>query len=107
MTEYGHTGYRIPGCGFVDQWGAGPYVVTAGGRVYYFEDSKRFGPCRLTAKGEVWNNGVGMFEEDSPFWPVWRRWVDEGRQTVEGRKGRLYCVVSRKGGSGLKKRVTK
>lgn len=86
-TEYGHDGYRAGGF-FIDSWGAGPYVITARGKQYHFEDSQRFGPMWLDAKGEPKSEFI---PEDSPFWPAWERWVAEGRQVTEGKKGRLHC----------------
>ena len=92
MTEYGHMAIRGNGI-FIDGWGAGPYVLVAGGKTFYFEDSRQFGPQRVDAKGEPVN--CGIFPDRSPFWSVWRRWIDEGRQTMEGKKkGFLYCVMS-------------
>lgn len=90
MAEFGHDGYRA-GTFFIDSWGAGPYVITAGGKTYHFEDSQRFGPMWLDANGEPKNEFI---PPKSPFWKAWRRWVDEGRQTVAGRKGRLHCKHS-------------
>lgn len=88
MSEFGHIGFRAGGF-FVDQWGVGPYVIVAGGKTYYFEDSKRFGPMLVDAKGEPIND---LIPSRSPFWKAWQRWVDEGRQVTEGHKGRLFCV---------------
>lgn len=93
-AAYGHNYSQGNGI-FIDGWGAGPYIITAGGKLFYFEDSRQFGPVRLTSKGDIADNGVGFFPEKSPFWSVWKRWVDEGRQTQEGKKRDwLYCVVS-------------
>jgi hypothetical protein len=92
MSEYGHTAMRGKAF-FADGWGAGPHILTASGKTFYFEDSARFGPAPLDAKGEP--TEPFYFDERSPFWTVWRRWVDEGRRTTEGKKtGFLYCVVS-------------
>jgi hypothetical protein len=92
MVEYGHNAIQCKGI-FIDSWGAGPYILTAGGKVFYFEDSTQFGPLQLNAKGEPKN--CGMFEEKCSFWSVWKRWVGEGRQTMLGKKkGFLYCIVS-------------
>lgn len=91
-AEYGHFGFQTRGI-FIDAWGAGPYIIVAGGSTYYFEDSRQFGPMRLDAKGESLN--AGMFPERCAFWSVWQRWTEEGRQTTEGKKkGFLYCIVS-------------
>lgn len=88
MSEYGHFAQRGNGI-FIDSWGAGPYVIVARGKRYYFEDSARFGPMAVDAKGEPTNK---LIPSNSPFWKAWQRWVDEGRQTTEGLRGRLHCV---------------
>lgn len=97
MSEFGHEAMRGKLYGkpvFIDSWGAGPFILTAGGKVYYFEDSDRFGPIPLDAKGNPRNDPF-YYDEKSPFWRVWERWKAEGRKTMEGRKpGFLYCVVS-------------
>lgn len=95
--EYGHT--AINGRGFcMDSWGVGPFVIVARGKRYYFEDSDRFGPSFINTKtGDPTNE---MIPPKSPFWKVWKRWKEEGRQTVEGkplgtRRNQIsvrYCV---------------
>lgn len=88
--EYGHNAFQGKGI-FMDGWGAGPYVLTAGGKTFHFEDSDRFGPNWLKANGEPRDEFI---PEKSPFWAAWKRWVAEGRRAVKGKKNRLYCVVS-------------
>lgn len=88
--EYGHCVSRGRGM-FVDGWGVGPYVITAGGKRFYFEDSAMFGPMDLDHKGEPTNK---LISAKSPFWKAWKRWVDEGRRVTEGTKGRMFCVHS-------------
>jgi len=93
MSEFGHIHGNGRGV-FFDGWGVGPYIIVAGGKTFYFEDSARFGPVPVDVRtGDP--TSAGYFPERSPFWGVWRRWKDEGRQTTEGKKkGWLYCVVS-------------
>lgn len=99
MTEFGHVHSTGKGI-FVDGWGVGPFVITARGKRYYFEDSDRFGPAFIDPKtGDPTNV---MIPPKSPFWKAWERWKKEGRQTTPGKplgtKNHpmevLYCVRS-------------
>ena len=99
MGEFGHivtTGRGI----FADGWGVGPFVITARGKRYCFEDSDRFGPMLVDPKtGDPTGE---MIPARSPFWKAWERWKAEGRQTQAGkplgtRRNQievLYCVHS-------------
>ncbi len=101
MAEYGHHYSNANGI-HIDGWGAGPFVLmTTAGR-FVFEDSARFGPALIDARtGEPTNE---LIPEDSPFWPAWQKWRDEGRQTMPGKplgkKGNRidapYCVYTRR-----------
>jgi hypothetical protein len=101
MASFGHIASNRGGF-FVDQWGVGPYVlITSAGR-FVFEDSSRFGPCLLDGKTLEPTNEI--IPEDSPFWPAWTKWRDEGRITQDGKtigKGEykaeaMYCVYTRR-----------
>ena len=89
-AEFGHEAIRGKHF-FIDTWGMGPFVIVYAGKRYYFEDSDRFGPVPLNAKGEV--QDAGYFDEDSPFWKAWYPWKAAGRPFVKGAKGRLHCVT--------------
>lgn len=90
IAEFGHDAWRGKNL-FADSWGAGPFVIAHAGKRYYFEDSDRFGPVPLNAKGNIID--PGYFEEDSPFWKAWEPWKAAGRPHVKGARGRLYCVT--------------
>ena len=82
MRDFGREYSQGNRC-FIDGWGAGPFVITARGKRYYFEDSDRFGPAFIDPKtGDPTNE---MIDPKSPFWKVWDRWRKEGRQTIEGK----------------------
>ena len=79
MPEFGHIG--VIGAGFcLDGWGVGPFVIDAGGPVYRFEDSDRFGPLLLTKRDMPATNQPG---ERSPFWKAHRLWKRQGRQLAD------------------------
>jgi hypothetical protein len=67
-----------------------------------FEDISRFGPCLLD--GRTLDPTGEVIPEDSPFWPAWEKWRNEGRQTEGGKsigKGKyktdgMYCVYARR-----------
>lgn len=88
--EFGHHVWRGKDL-HADGWGEGPFVITYAGKCYYFEDSDRFGPTPLNAKGDIVD--PGYFAEDSPFWKAWYPWRNAGRPYVKGVKGRLHCVT--------------
>lgn len=74
--EFGHVGVIVPGL-CLDSWGAGPFVITAGGR-YRFEDSDRFGPVLINKNGSEAKAQPGG---RSPFWRAHRIWRRQGRRT--------------------------
>lgn len=100
MSEFGHNASSGPGF-HIDGWGAGPFVIMAGGRLYLFEDSDRFGPVLLDSR-KPWDISQVIIPERSPFWKAYYRWRDEGRRTTPGKQiGRgehkrsaLYCLHS-------------
>ena len=49
-------------------------------RYMTFEDHPRFGPIRCRADGEVADK---QFAEKSAFWPVWNKWVDQGKRVYQ------------------------
>ena len=77
MGEFGHFGF-IGGGVCLDSWGAGPFVIEAGGRFYQFEDSDRFGPGIILKNG---NPAANQPAESSPFWIAYRAWREQGRRT--------------------------
>ncbi len=87
MSEFGHTG--VIGAGFcLDSWGAGPFLIRAGGKtVYRFEDSDRFGPLLLTKMDMPKENQPG---ERSSFWKAHRLWRRQGRRTANDGKTCIY-----------------
>lgn len=103
--EFGHAAYASAGCR-IDAWGVGPYLIEIANKVYRFEDSDRFGPYTLGAKGEPLSRQPG---ERSPFWHAYQAWRDQGRRlaadgkscvwdepkpmTVRHVAGRHYAVV--------------
>lgn len=80
MSEFGHI--ATSGAGFrVDTWGAGPFVIEAGGKSFRFEDSDRFGPALLKPDGEL--RADPWPPERSPFWMAHRAWVKQGRRVTD------------------------
>ena len=85
MPEFGHTG--VVGAGFcLDSWGAGPFVIEAGGKSFRFEDSDRFGPSIINLNGEFKARQLG---ERSPFWTAHRQWRKQGRRMKDNG---LTCI---------------
>jgi hypothetical protein len=80
MTEFGHTAIRMDGA-IIDCWGAGPFRIKVGERVYLFEDSDRFGPAILHKR--TLNPADRQPGEAHPFWPAWHMWVKGGRKVGE------------------------
>lgn len=85
--EFGHIAGR-DGSSCIDAWGAGPFVLTARGKQYRFEDSDRFGPALVKKNGDPLTNPWPS--ERSPFWAAHRVWVDQGRR-IEADK--LTCII--------------
>jgi hypothetical protein len=81
-TEFGHIAARGKGL-YIDSWGAGPFEITVGGKLFRFEDSDRFGPTPLDAEGEPLPE---YFSSRSPFWYGWHRWKDQGRRVAKDEK---------------------
>ena len=51
--------------------------IMVGTRYMTFEDHPRFGPIRCRRDGDVADT---QFSEKSAFWPVWGKWVDQGKR---------------------------
>ncbi len=85
MAEFGHIA-SIGGGICIDAWGAGPFVISAGGKLFRFEDSDRFGPSLIKKNGDICTNPWPC--ERSPFWRAHRLWVRQGRRTEDG----VICV---------------
>ncbi|PWB94636.1 hypothetical protein [Methylosinus sporium] len=64
----------------IDAWGTGPFVICVGGKAFRFEDSDRFGPYLVSARGDVLDKQPS---ERSPFWRAHRIWARQGRR-LEG-----------------------
>lgn len=90
MGEFGHDGAIQPGPGgwCIDAWGAGPFVIEAGGKSFRFEDSDRFGPSLVNRNGEIRANPFPG--QNSPFWNAHRAWVRQGRRLAEDRCTCIY-----------------
>lgn len=78
MSEFGHHGVSTPGC-HIDGWGAGPFIVTIGRRLYRFTDSDRFGPILEARNGNV----LPPPGERSRFWSAHAEWLKAGRPIGE------------------------
>lgn len=89
MTEFGHFGSISDGI-CLDAWGAGPFEIVVGGKLYTFEDSDRFGPLILNKSGEPLSKQPG---KRHPFWAAHLAWVKQGRQTDEDRKTCLWTPL--------------
>jgi hypothetical protein len=85
--DFGH--YWCSGRGgHIDGWGAGPFLITAGGRQYRFEDSARFGPLLVNRDGEFCKRM--WFSERHPFWAAWEAWKSQGRRVGDDGVTCLY-----------------
>lgn len=80
MGEFGHHGIKIAGLGYIDSWGSGPFVITAGDKSFRFEDSDRFGPSLIKKNGDISQNPFPP--QNSPFWKAHRLWRRQGRRTA-------------------------
>lgn len=80
MTEFGHTGRRIPGFGCIDSWGWGPFIITVGDKSFRFEDSDQFGPSLVAKDGRILDRQPA---EKSPFWKAHRAWKKQGRRMAD------------------------
>lgn len=87
MSDFGHEARRGKG-GFMDSWGAGPFVIMAGGKSFRFEDSDQFGPVLLSKRDEVLDRQPG---QRSPFWKAHRLWARDGRRVEEDD---VTCIVT-------------
>jgi hypothetical protein len=67
------------------EWGAGPFTICAGGKLYRFEDSDMFGPIMIKKDGDPKKWQPGQYH---PFWDAHRAWWKQGRRTI----GEGYCV---------------
>lgn len=77
MGDFGHTSIKMAGA-IIDCWGAGPFKIKVGDKVYLFEDSDRFGPALLNKRT---HNPTGFqLGERHPFWPAWYMWKKDGRK---------------------------
>jgi hypothetical protein len=80
VSEFGH--FYARGDGFcIDSWGAGPFLIEAGGKQYRFEDSDRFGPSLIKKNGDPLANPYPG--ERSPFWKAHYAWLKQGRRVAE------------------------
>ncbi len=78
MAEFGHFGFIGDGI-CIDVWGAGPYIISAAGHDFRFEDSDQYGPLIIEKNGEP---AVVQPGERSPFWARHKTWVENGRKTA-------------------------
>lgn len=78
MAEFGHTGIVSQGI-CIDNWGAGPFFITADGKTFRFGDSDRFGPYICDKHGNPVERGTYP-KEKSPFWRAHFLWVKQGRK---------------------------
>lgn len=86
MSEFGHE--FLNGSGFcIDAWGVGPFEIEAGGKMFRFEDSDRFGPSLVNKRGDTLSNPYPP--EGSPFWRAHFAWVKQGRR-VDG----IRCIYT-------------
>lgn len=81
MSDFGHEAVTLPGPVHIDAWGAGPFVITAGGKQFRFEDSDRFGPYLVRNNGAIRSNPYPG--ERSPFWRAHRIWKRQGRRVAD------------------------
>lgn len=88
MNEWGHHAARIPGGGFIDCWGSGPYTIEHNGSAWRFEDSARFGPVVVKKDGDTSRRQPG---EHSKFWKAHAEWVRCGRRVTESG----VCILER------------
>lgn len=90
MTEFGHSHGAIRsghGVAFIDSWGAGPYLIEAGGKTFRFEDSDRFGPNLVNKDGSVPNRCHPG--QRSKFWRAHWLWIQQGRQV---KPDKMTCI---------------
>ena len=80
MTEFGHEAINVAGfC--LDVWGCGPFVISAEGQSWRFEDSDRFGPALVKANGDIRSNPYPP--ERSLFWWAHEQWRKQGRRVAD------------------------
>jgi hypothetical protein len=75
-NEFGHQSFIGAGV-CIDTWGGGPYVISADGKAWRFEDSDMFGPVLVSRDGRILDRQPG---EKSTFWRPHRSWVRQGRR---------------------------
>jgi len=103
MGDFGHSGVIVGGTCF-DTWGAGPFVITAKGKSFRFEDSDRFGPSLVKKNGDISDKQPS---ERSPFWAAHSAWVKQGRRLADDKVTCIYeplkpTVLQRIGGRHFK-----
>jgi hypothetical protein len=81
-SDFGHSFVNAAGC-HIDSWGAGPFVITAGGKTFRFEDSDRFGPSFVDRHDRIKENQ--LLPSTSPFWSAYSCWKQQGRRIGEDR----------------------
>jgi hypothetical protein len=87
MAEFGHHATIAAGV-CIDAWGSGPFIITAAGKAWRFEDSDRFGPYLLRRDGSVADRQPG---ERSPFWLAHRLWKRQGRKVAGDGITCVFC----------------
>jgi hypothetical protein len=87
MGDFGHYAFGVGGVRF-DVWGAGPYLIRAGRRRWFFEFSDRFGPVILRAS-DMEPADRQPIKESDPFWRPFQSWMKGGKKTrpIRNRKG--------------------
>lgn len=80
-SNFGHYAASNGRTFFLDGWGAGPFLIYAGGRWFRFEDSDRFGPHLIRKNGEIRRNPYPA--ERSPFWRAHQLWRQQGRRVAD------------------------
>lgn len=88
--EFGHEGIAFSvthskdgerATGWIDTWGAGPFLIEVAGESWRFEDSDRFGPIFIKKNGDPLASQY--LAERSPFWRAHRLWRRQGRPMHE------------------------
>jgi hypothetical protein len=81
QDDYGHTSSCTGGM-FIDQWGAGSFLLKDGDKTWSFEFSSRFGPLLLDSKGGP--KTIQPTSPRNPFWKPFNAWLSQGKQVEKG-----------------------